>query len=460
MGRTACSRLREAVYCLTFGRVRAYVARRLRIGWPRQYTAVMGAGSLAIAGQDATLTYTPAADTTPNAFTFTGQTGVAVSTVITSAAITISGLGTGVSITLNASGGSIDKNGNANFLGSQIVTNGDTVRARVTSSASNSTGVSCAVVASPSGVQDAFTATTLASSSFAPLQHFSFDSFTTGTGAQVSGQLYSPLDTNGSNTGSIVSTANPRSGKAKHARARIAAGTSGFPADGETPAANGFWGWSVTPPASAGASKYGRQGDWFHYGFWMYIASGQSLTTNITDGALKFLLNCFPTAVATGKDDFHICGTAGFGMLNEIDPNNTANNSYPSTRSGTDVGYTPNQWCWFERGTELQSNGDLAVNRLWTNNNLILERDGRVVKWRKTDGTYGTQTLGQTGAPSIPNSTTQVESFFIFSYWNAHPSTNVQVDFDDITTWTGADPSVLPATDSFGNKMIGMGVYP
>jgi hypothetical protein len=138
--------------------------RGLRIGHPKHYTTFPATGTYVLTGQDATLTYTPAIDNTPNQFTFTDQTNVALSSTITSAAVTISGLGSGVTITLNASGGTIDKNSDGNFLGSQIVGNGDTVRARVTSSGSNSTAVNCSVVASPSGISDTFTATTLASS--------------------------------------------------------------------------------------------------------------------------------------------------------------------------------------------------------------------------------------------------------------------------------------------------------
>lgn len=163
------------MYRLSFGRVIARVARRLRIGWPRAYTALIGTGSYAVAGQDVTLAYTPASDTTPNQFTFTDQTGVALSTVVTSAPVTISGLSTGTSITLNASGGTIDKNGDANFLGSQIVQNGDTVRARVTSSASSGVAANCSVVASPSGVQDTFTATTTSGGAIgSPAANFNF----------------------------------------------------------------------------------------------------------------------------------------------------------------------------------------------------------------------------------------------------------------------------------------------
>jgi hypothetical protein len=161
--------------------------RGLRIGHPKHYVCVVTSGTYALTGQSAVLTYVPAIDNTPNQFTFTDQTNVALSSTITSAAVTISGLGTGVSITLNASGGTIDLNGNGVFLGSQIIQNGDTVRARVTSSSSGSTAVNCVVVASPSGIQDTFTATTLVASAS------SFDFYISTTGSDSNpGTLASP----------------------------------------------------------------------------------------------------------------------------------------------------------------------------------------------------------------------------------------------------------------------------
>jgi hypothetical protein len=103
----------------------------------------------------------PPPDTTPNQFTFTDQTSVSLSSTITSTAVTIAGLGTGVSQTFSASGGTIDKNNDGNFQASQSLANGDTMRARVTSSASNSTPTNCVV--SCNGVSDTFTATTVSS---------------------------------------------------------------------------------------------------------------------------------------------------------------------------------------------------------------------------------------------------------------------------------------------------------
>ena len=295
---------------------------------------------------------------------------------------------------------------------------------------------------------------TPAGGSFTPLQHFSFDTFTTGAAAAFGQELYSTIDTNGSNTGSIIQTTVHRTTKSKAAQLRIAAGTSGFPADGETPAANGFWGFSLAPPSSAGSNKYGAQGYYHHLGMWMYIPSASNLaTTSLTDGALKFLLNCFPQAVTTAKDDIHICGTSGFAFVKELD--NTATFSFPSTRSGTETSYPVDAWFWLERLSYLHSSGAEGITRLWINNVLIMESVGTAHKWRHADGSYGSLTLNGQGNKTLPNSTTQMESIFIFSYWNAHPAANQTLYMDDITTWTGVNNSTLPAVDAFGNRMIG-----
>ncbi len=99
-------------------------------------------------------------DITPAAFSFSDQTDVALSSTITSAAVTISGINQ--TVTFTASGGTIDVNSDGNFQVSRNVSNGNTIRARVTSSGSNSTAANCIVTATPSGVTDTFTATTLA----------------------------------------------------------------------------------------------------------------------------------------------------------------------------------------------------------------------------------------------------------------------------------------------------------
>ena len=98
------------------------------------------------------------ADTTPDQFTFTDQTGVARSSTITSVAITVSGINSGATITV--SGGSYDINASDSFTTDPgTVNNGDTVRARHTSSASYS-GVTNTVI-TIGGVSDTFSSTTL-----------------------------------------------------------------------------------------------------------------------------------------------------------------------------------------------------------------------------------------------------------------------------------------------------------
>lgn len=121
----------------------------------------------------------PNIDTIPNSFSFVDQTDVALSSVITSAPVTILGINAPTPITV--SGGSYDINGSGSFTSSPgIVISGNTVRARLTSSSSNSTAANVTVTVG--GVSDTFTATTLAGSSGFDL-YFS----PTGTGSAGAG---------------------------------------------------------------------------------------------------------------------------------------------------------------------------------------------------------------------------------------------------------------------------------
>lgn len=100
----------------------------------------------------------PTPDEVPDQFTFVDQTDVELSTVTTSAAVTIAGLADETEIEFTATGGTIDKNNDGNFQTSQTLGNGDTMRARVTSSSSYSTSVE--VVVTGGGVSDTFLVTT------------------------------------------------------------------------------------------------------------------------------------------------------------------------------------------------------------------------------------------------------------------------------------------------------------
>jgi hypothetical protein len=97
-------------------------------------------------------------DTTPNAFSFTAQTGVGLSTAVTSNTITVSGINAAAPISV--SGGTYNVNGGGYTGVAGTVTNGNTVSVRLTSAASNSTQT-CATL-TIGGVNGTFCATTLA----------------------------------------------------------------------------------------------------------------------------------------------------------------------------------------------------------------------------------------------------------------------------------------------------------
>lgn len=104
-----------------------------------------------------TLSDAGGADTTPDQFTFTDQSGVAVSSTITSAPTPpITGIDT--TVTFTATGGTIDVNEDGNFQTSRDVVAGDTLRARHTSSASYLTTVNTLVEGG--GVSDTFSSQT------------------------------------------------------------------------------------------------------------------------------------------------------------------------------------------------------------------------------------------------------------------------------------------------------------
>ncbi len=122
------------------------------------------AGGAFILGQDDA----PGDDTTPDAFAFTDQFNVATSSTRTSNSITVSGIDAAAAISVT--GGEYSINGGAFTSSSGTVSNGDTVRARHTASASNSTTVD--TVIDIGGVSDTFSSTTAAAggtASIAPI---------------------------------------------------------------------------------------------------------------------------------------------------------------------------------------------------------------------------------------------------------------------------------------------------
>ena len=119
--------------------------------------------TLTVGGVIKTFTSTTAAqDTTPNAFSFADQPGVAPSTPIISNAVVIGGLNDAVAISVSGAAGSEYSIGcTATFTATAgTITSGQTVCVRHTSSASNSTATN--TVLTVGGVSDTFTSTTAA----------------------------------------------------------------------------------------------------------------------------------------------------------------------------------------------------------------------------------------------------------------------------------------------------------
>jgi formylglycine-generating enzyme required for sulfatase activity len=99
-------------------------------------------------------------DTTPDPFTFTDQTNVALNTPITSNTITVSGIT--AAVTISITGGSYAINGGTYTSASGTVVNGNTVSVKLTSSGSYSTPISATLTIG--GVSGTFSVTTLAAS--------------------------------------------------------------------------------------------------------------------------------------------------------------------------------------------------------------------------------------------------------------------------------------------------------
>ena len=119
------------------------------------FTLTVSDGDLS--GTDTVTITIEAADTTPDAFTFTAKTGVSPGTAVTSDAITVSGLNTAASISVS-SGGTLVVDGSA-FSGATVA-NGQTVAVTVTASASFSTKTTATVTIG--GVSADFAVTTAA----------------------------------------------------------------------------------------------------------------------------------------------------------------------------------------------------------------------------------------------------------------------------------------------------------
>ena len=116
------------------------------------------AGNTQTAVQSVAVTTTAATDTTPDAFSFTDLTGQALSTLVESNAINVAGINAAAAISV--SGGEYQIGSGSWTSAAGTVTNGQTVKVRHTTSASNGTATN--TVLTIGGVADTFTSTTAA----------------------------------------------------------------------------------------------------------------------------------------------------------------------------------------------------------------------------------------------------------------------------------------------------------
>lgn len=103
-------------------------------------------------------TTTTAADTTPDAFTFTDQSGLSQSVLAISAGVTITGINATAAVSISGGSGQYRVNSGAWTSSAGTCNNNDVIQVRVTTSGSFNTGVSTTLTVG--GVSDTFTATT------------------------------------------------------------------------------------------------------------------------------------------------------------------------------------------------------------------------------------------------------------------------------------------------------------
>ena len=415
----------------------------------------------------------PAIDTTPNAFTFTDQTGVALSSTITSAAITVSGINS--SATITSSGGTFDINSSGTFVSSGTVNNGDTVRARVTSSSSNSTAVNCVVTIG--GVSDTFTATTVASSSFTPDVELTF----VGTNGAAVGDI--PIQTYGKlgssyagGYGSKYSNTHTRAGRSTSMEMSIPSGSDGDPAGGSTGTGKGLWGFNIDLPAS----MICQNGDVLHSAYWMFFPS--DFDSSAPGAHLKFLRytshllsnltgpggTVDANAVSNGRLDHLIDNPEAFDvspyvshgqqqgwMINNEYDNQAVYLSPPVGSLSTQMKSTRviprGSWALIETRVKWTATASQAEEYMWINRQFAFKRIGSTLSWIDNTGTLVSRTI--TASKTLTSSSYCIANLMMFTYWNSNSPQTQSVWLDKIAL--AKNPASLPDADEYGNAMMG-----
>lgn len=414
-----------------------------------------------------------ASDTTPNAFTFTDQTGVALSTAITSAAITVSGINAPASI--SSSGGTFDINSSGTFISSGTVNNGDTVRARVTSSSSNSTAANCVVTIG--GVSDTFTVTTVASSSFTPDVVLTFEGTNGAAVGNIAIQTYGKLSTTyAGGYGSKYSNAQTRAGRSTSMEMSIPSGSDGDPAGGSTGTGKGLWGFNIDLPAS----MICQNGDVLHSAYWMFFPS--NFDSSAPGAHLKFLRytshllsnltgpggTVDANAVSNGRLDHLIDNPEAFDvspfvthgqqqgwMINNEYDNQAVYLSPPVGSLSTQMKSTRviprGSWALIETRVKWTATASQAEEYMWINRQFAFKRIGSTLSWINESGTLVSRTI--TASKTLTSASYCIANLMMFTYWNSNSPQTQSVWLDKLAL--AKNPASLPDSDEYGNPMMG-----
>lgn len=452
--------------------------------------ATVTSATLSIGGVTSTFNVTTSSGvvTTPTAFNFTAQNGVAVSTPVTSSSITVLGVTGGTPISWTVTGGTASVNGGT-YSASGTAQLNDIIVVKLTTPASYTTAGSATLTLG--GVTGTFTATTRAAitgftipsvpydaasgkyssragasgskiiaSSFV---FVSFDKLTDGQSVvntandpgSVPGRRFSSVLSNlgfAGGYGVQGSTTVKMPGASSSCAISIKAGSDGNQG-GATGAGTGSWGGSIAFPSVI------LEGGELWYGQYCYIPSSFSWAgaSPSTQDMIKFLrLN---TTKLVGRIEHYVANTAFFGggspynaqegwiLANEFSTIFSAQVGKKSSAVMTLGG-----WSWVEFYIKAASDGNNAIRRLWVNGVLHFEYVGTAAKFRTPGGTYSTATLSSP-IKTISDSTDGIADVMHGTYWNGNATQDQTYYIQKIVGHN--NPAEIYAVDAFGNKMMG-----
>jgi hypothetical protein len=255
-------------------------------------------------------------------------------------------------------------------------------------------------------------------------------------------------------------------GKTSSARLSIKQGSDGDPAGGDTGTNTGAFGGAI----SLGAHQV-APGEQFWFGMRIYIPVGfnwGSFSNPGNPGYIKFIrmqiegdqyygrlehhvANGYWKAIEglPGGEPYNNCNQIGWTNYSEIiDPRPQSVSVKPMHSS---VLFNEGAWNWIECYVNPSTTPG-GARRLWVNNILAWERVGTTQKWLAENGTYATENFIP-AETTYPSAGARLAHVLCFTYWNGNAPVDQEVAIQHIAYHK--DATTLPASDTFGNKMMG-----